>query len=71
MKKLINMKLDRKAREASTAAEVKPEGPRYPWGLSLTLDNEALDKLGLALPDVGTKFTVMAQANVTGISSSE
>lgn len=45
------------------------EGPRYPWGLQLRLDNESIDKLGLAgLPDTGATLMVHARAIVTETS---
>lgn len=43
--------------------------PRYPYGLSLYLDDETLAKLGItAMPDVGTKLRLVAQVDVTGNS---
>jgi len=69
MSTLINMEL--------TAAEAKQEtsiaeadGPKYPWGLSICLDDEALKKLGMdKLPEVGTKMRLVAMVDVSGVSS--
>lgn len=48
------------------------EGPRYPYGLTLCLGDEALAKLGVSsLPAVGTKILVVAEAYVSGISMRE
>ena len=47
------------------------DGPKYPWGLSICLANEALAKLGMGLLPVGTKVMIMAEATVTGTSSRE
>lgn len=70
--KLVNMKMDAAAREKSYPSTVAADAPVYPWGLSLTLDNEALEKLGTGqLPDVGGTVVVIARAKVTGVSSNE
>lgn len=47
------------------------DGPAYPYGLSITLENDALDKLDLALPKVGTALTLIARVDVTSVSSNE
>lgn len=47
------------------------DGPKYPWGLSLCLDQVALDKLGLSLLPVGSEVIIMAKAKITGTSSRE
>jgi hypothetical protein len=58
--------------ESSGAVEPSaPSGPRYPYGLQLSLDNESLDKLGLTLPDVGDKLMLVASVEVTSVSQSE
>lgn len=61
-----------------TAAEKKdgaqpstPEGPRYPYGLTLSLDNDTLEKLGMKLPDVGDTLMIVASAKVTSVSENE
>jgi hypothetical protein len=77
--KLINM--------ARSAAEVKKdladmpcvvgeskyEGPKYPYGLCISLDEDALKKLGLEgdLPGVGDIIQFNAIAKVTNASQSE
>ena len=68
--KLVSMKIDRAAREAKYSEKsVAADAPAYPWGLSLTLDEEALDKLGIELPEVDEKVAVIAKATVTNVSS--
>lgn len=47
------------------------DGPKYPWGTSLCLGTEALEKLGLGLMPVGTEVTIIAKAKITGTSSRE
>lgn len=59
--------------ESKKMSEVSPaesDGPRYPYGLTLHLSNETIEKLGLAgLPDVGAKL--MLEATVAVASASE
>lgn len=46
-------------------------GPDYPWGMEITLDSVALDKLGIdELPDAGELCQIMAVGKVTRVSSS-
>lgn len=49
------------------------EGPKYPWGLSLHLENEVLTKLGLDVGKfkVGQKVPMTVLATVTSISMNE
>lgn len=70
--KLVDMKLStEEAKEM--AGGVAPEAedlPRYSYGTCLYLNDELLKKLGVKdLPPVGTKFVLMAEAEVTGTSS--
>ena len=49
-----------------------PEAPLYPWGLCVTLDDDALGKLGLpALPAVGQTMMLHARVEVVRVSVSE
>jgi len=41
----------------------------YPYGLRLSLDDAALDKLGMDLPDVGDVVDVVAKARVEEVSA--
>ena len=58
-----------KARLADDPTTAAADRPRYPWGLTLTLEDETLTKLGLGLDrlDVGAVVTVTARATVTGV----
>lgn len=67
--KLQDMKLSRA--EKTEDAEVAPERPDYPYGLQLNLDQDALEKLGIELPDVGETFFVVAIAKVVSVSEHE
>jgi hypothetical protein len=68
--KLVNMKMDAKTREKEPAT-IAADAPIYPWGLSLTLDEESLDKLGIDLPKVGKRLMVAARVDVTAVSSNK
>lgn len=65
MPSLINME--------NTPAEAKEMvnpaadgGPKYPWGLCITLNNDSLEKLGVkTLPTVGTEVTIIAKATIS------
>ena len=65
--KLRDMKLSR-TEKAEDAAEVATDTPDYPYGLLLSLDEDALEKLGIDLPDVGDTFLVVAVATVRSVS---
>lgn len=69
--KLVDMKMSPKEAKAELMPSAK-EGPRYPWGLQLNLDEEILDKLKVVdLPAVGETYTLTATCEVTGANSSE
>ncbi len=47
-------------------------GPAYPWGLRIDLNNTILEKLGITqTPEVGTEIMLVAKARVVGASSYE
>lgn len=72
--KLVSMKLSKKDADAKMEpSSVAMQGPAYPYGLSLTLDDDALEKLGLTMKDftVGASMTLIAKVDVTAVSSSE
>ncbi len=72
MPKMVSMKIDAKAREEKYNETVAVDRPMYPWGLSLTLDEEALAKLGVKdLPEVGKTLLLTARVDVTGCSMHE
>lgn len=45
------------------------KGPKYPYGLEISLRDESLKKLGMGLMPVGTVVMITARAVVTGTSS--
>lgn len=72
MSQLKSVKIDKKAREEKYAeTSIASEGPTYPYGLQLSLDDETIEKLGLSLPEVGKDMALLARVKVTAVSSSE
>jgi hypothetical protein len=72
--KLVNMKIDTAEREKRYAEpSVAADRPMYPWGLSVNLDTEALEKLGLAddLPEVGATMKLEARVDVVSVSEND
>lgn len=72
MKTMTDMKMT--AAEAKDSYGCMPaeasDAPRYPWGLSITLDNEALKKLGMDdLPKVDGELELTARVTVTAVSA--
>ena len=48
------------------------DGPKYPYGLCLSLNETTMKKLGMeTLPKVGGTVMVMAKANVVSVSQRE
>lgn len=72
--KPVDMKLSKKDKKELFNQVTAPggsQGPDYPWGLQVTLDAEALDKLGTKdLPEVGQECVITATAKVTRVSQS-
>ncbi len=64
--KLRDMKLTRA--EKVETAEIASDRPDYPYGLSLNLNTESLEKLGIDLPDMGDTFFIVAIATVRSVS---
>ena len=55
--------------EAAEMASGKYKGPEYPYGLSITLNEETLAKVGIEeLPRVGDEMRIEAVAKVTSVS---
>jgi hypothetical protein len=47
-----------------------PNAPKYPYGLSISLNEESMAKLGLTqMPGVGTKVRITAECTVTDTSA--
>lgn len=73
MTKLADMSLSKAERKESMPQAVsESDGPRFPYGLTLRLDNASLEKLGIdSLPKVGAKMVIQAEGVVISVSSHE
>lgn len=68
--KLVSMKIDKAEREKKYSETVAADGPSYPYGLSMHLDEDVLEKLDLdSLPKVDSTVMIYAKATVTSVSS--
>jgi hypothetical protein len=68
---MVNMKMS-KQESTEAVSPSKQDGPRYPWGLNIGLENDVLDKLGMdTLPKVGDVVMVTAMAKIESVSMSE
>lgn len=68
---LIDMKMSKKdaKRESSVEAD---DGPRFPHGLTIHLDDDSMKKLGFdSLPDVGEQFIVAGVGPVQNANESK
>lgn len=66
---MIDLKLDKKEGKKETMEAMEMKAPLYPWGTSLSFNEETLKKLGIeSLPEVGRKYTIAAEVEVTGVS---
>lgn len=67
---LVSMKMS--AEESKEYGALEYEAPQYPYGLSIDLDDDALEKLGItALPKVGAEMMVTAKCVVKSVSSNQ
>lgn len=73
MANLVSMKLskaDLKEREDAIMSAPKLDGDQYPWGLSLHLDNDSMEKLKLKGLPAGQEMMLVAKVKVTNSSVS-
>lgn len=69
---LVNMKMSSEERSEYSTAINEPMESKYPYGLSIDLDDGSLDKLGItALPKVGTEMMITAKVVVKSVSSNQ
>lgn len=69
--KLKSMKVSKAEAEESSKPSPEVDRPRYPYGLQVRLDNDSLEKLGIALPEVGKNLMLLARVSVTSVSSNK
>ena len=68
---MINLKAEPKPHKDADTMMCAPcyDEPAYPYGLTLSLNRETLDKLGIkGLPAVGAVMKIVAKAVVTSVS---
>lgn len=68
---LVNMRYSETEAKEMKEPTVIADRPQYPYGLCIRLDEEALDKLGIQLPEVGSEMSIQAVATVQSVSSNE
>ena len=67
--KLANMKMGKKELDGNSIGKYKPNP--YSYEHRISLDDDALTKLGMDTPKVGDVFDVMAHGHVTSVSQDE
>lgn len=67
------MLTDMKRSNSNTDKEtVEADSPEYPYGLSISLDAESMEKLNMSeMPEIGEEMLVMAKVRVTSLSQHE
>lgn len=64
------MKMSESEQKAYASPTLMGGEPLYPWGLQITLDDEALKKLGIKdLPKLDEVLEIRCKAQVTGLHS--
>lgn len=67
---MIDMKMSKKEAQAEYEPS-KDDLPAYPWGLSIRLGDDEIEKLGASDLKAGDEVTITCKANVTGCSSNQ
>ena len=67
---MIDMKYTpAEAKEEKAEVAMGPKAGDYPWGLSISMEKDQFDKLGVAVPNVGDEVHFTAVARVTSVNS--
>lgn len=56
---------------ATDDGDAEDSGPKYPWGLSISLDDATMAKLGMTAPTVGSQMHLLAVVTVTNYGLNE
>jgi hypothetical protein len=68
---LVNMKMSAEQAMEYPSSDLS-EAPKYPYGLSISLEDDAIDKLGIGWKlEVGDTVSINAKARVTSKSARE
>lgn len=66
---MVSMKMSKEEAKEQNECASPSDQPRYPYGLSINLDDDALEKLGIDdSVNVGDEVTITAKAMVTSKS---
>jgi len=66
---LVNMKMDNEEKKDLMGCR-EIEVPEYPYGLRISLEDSALDKLGIKdIPEIGKKMSIMIEVEVSSTNS--
>ncbi len=69
---LVNMKKTKKEVKDDLKPTIAVDVPKYPYGLSINLEEESLVKLDMTdLPEVGDSMNLIARVTVESVQSSE
>jgi len=69
---LVDMKLPKRSKDKGCEVACEsPDEPRYPYGLEISLDNDAIKQLGIELPEAGEQFIVVGVGPVTRVSQTD
>lgn len=68
---MANMKFNKKPKKKELTCMSESDTPEYPWGLSIRLEKEQLEKLSFNPGSVGDKVIFVATAEVTSISKQD
>lgn len=75
MANLVDMMVeddDSQAKEAGNAPAIEAsKGPKYPYGLALSLDGDTVERLGLEDCKVGDEYDIIAKGKITSMSEND
>jgi hypothetical protein len=66
---MINMAHSEEDKIKAEGKSIISDSPLYPYGLSINLGPEEVEKLGLGIPGVGDKLMMIAKVEVSSVSN--